>query len=371
MKTTWVAILLGAVALSAVGCRSTLYRAAEAGDVQAVKQELEQGAKPDGKAPMANLLWQIPTSLVTIPLDMVRTVAFPTLIWPVFDPLYYYDDQGKMKYDADKYLTKGVFAFSSKTAADVAEELDRDDVLSELILAGGESSEWARAKVVSEAARKGDAETLRKLLQKGIGANWGCAGDYKPLMLAIGGGHEECARILMDNGANLYLTVTLQGQEISCYDYATAKGQVELYKKLGGSATLAPGSVANKTLSFKVTKTDNDNLVDYADSYQWANGNTRTHEKKMRDLSAEERQCAKEVGETGPWMLLNLMYTKTGHKTAKVKVYDGELRFICNEYTSMDMNLTFDNPTSGTFTADYDSFNRNGSGQMSGTFTLK
>ena len=37
----------------------------------------------------------------------------------------------------------------------------------------------------------------------------------------------------------------------------------------------------------------------------------------------------------------------------------------------MDMNLTFDNPTSGTFTADYDSINRNGSGRVSGTFTLK
>ncbi len=52
MKTSplLASILLAAAAISTTSCRSTLYRAAEEGDVQAVKDELANGAAPSGTA---------------------------------------------------------------------------------------------------------------------------------------------------------------------------------------------------------------------------------------------------------------------------------------------------------------------------------
>ena len=336
-KSVLSVMLLGAVALSGVGCRSTLCVAGGGGDVQAVKQELEQGANPDGKAPMANLLWQIPTSLVTIPLDMVRTVAFPTLIWPIFDPLYYYDDQGKMKYDTDKYLTKGVFAFSSKTAADVAEELDRDAVLTELILAGGQGSEWARAKVVSEAARKGDAETLGKLLQKGIDANWGCSGDYKPLMLAIGGGHEECARVLLAHGASFDAEVEIGGKTVNVYQYACAKGQRDLYKKLGGPIITSPVSVDDKIISVRFDSAQSMYQVDRGGP--WVSDESCNRPPSFFRIT--HKPGGNYLGQHGV-----RTYQKTGENTAVIECYyaEGYDKFY----------LTFTSPNRATATCDGD-----------------
>lgn len=374
IKQTLTTLTLAAAVLSVSACRSTLYNAARDGDLQTVKEELAEGTHPEGKASAANLIWQVPTSLLAAPIDVVRVLGPITLIEPLFDPGWEFtgevDRHGnrKIKFNFDTLLTKKVYQFSSKTAISAA---TNPEIITELLLAGAQGSDYQKSQATSEAARKGDAATLQKLLQKGIKASWYCDGDYNPLMLAIGGGHEECARILLENGASFYSTVTIQGKEVSCIDYATAKGQVELYTKLGGATTLAPVSVAKKTLSFKVTQTDTESLENYEDSFKWGNSNDYVKETRLKDLNKEERQIAKEAGATDLWHELSLYYTKTGYKTAKVEEYDGFERSICNEYTSIDMNLTFDTPTSGTFTAEYSSRNRNGSGQISGTFTLK
>ena len=364
-KTTVCAAALLMLGLSS--CQTSLYRASARGDVQKVKAELADGANPNAKAPSVNLLWQAPALPVCVAADVVQFALVPGTLG------IYTFIRGAVPKDDNFWLTSNMLSYGDKTPMDIATSKEYGDVITELILAGGNASDWAKIKAITEAARKGDAETLRKLMAKGCNAkaDWNCTGEYKPLMLAIGNGHEECARILLENGASFYSTATIQGKEISCFDYASAKGQVELYKKLGGATTLAPVSAAKKTLSFKVTKTDNDNLVDYADSFKWGKGNQYEKSLRLKDLNKFERQIAKEAGETGPWLSQSLNYTKTGYKTATVEEFDQTPRFICNEYTSIKMDLTFDTPTSGSFTGEYSSRNRNGAGQISGTFTLK
>ncbi|MBR5521887.1 MAG: ankyrin repeat domain-containing protein [Akkermansia sp.] len=241
---------LAATALSTTSCRSTLYRAAERGDMQAVQHELNTGANPDGKASLGNLFWQIPAGLVAVPLDMTRILASLTYVWITIDPMLYLDNKGHLQIDSDESLSKRIFTFNGKTAAVVAEENNHMDIVEELILAGGDASYKAMAKMVSDAARQGDVTTLRKLLQQGINPDWNCFGDYSPLMLAIGSGHEECARLLLSMGAKFTSDVTINGSEITCYEYAASKGQLALYKKLGGPV-IAPESVKGKTIVFQ------------------------------------------------------------------------------------------------------------------------
>ena len=88
---------LAATALSTTSCRSTLYRAAERGDMQAVQHELNTGANPDGKASLGNLFWQIPAGLVAVPLDMTRILASLTYVWITIDPMLYLENEELLK----------------------------------------------------------------------------------------------------------------------------------------------------------------------------------------------------------------------------------------------------------------------------------
>ena len=336
-NSVFVSLLLGAVALSCTACRSTLYNAAAAGNLQAVKQELAQGADPNGRASNANLLWQIPTCVITFPIDMARSLAFTTLIWPMFDPLYYFDSNGDWQYNEDKYFTQEVFNFTSKTAADVATSMKRYDILTEVIIAGGQSSEWARAKVVSEAARRGDTETLKKLLQKGIDPNWNCSGDYNPLMLAIGEGHEGCARLLLEHGARFESKVKIQNKTISVYQRAVSMGQRDLYKKLGGPIVTSPVSLNGKIITMHY---DNAQVIHKTDpNAPWEKGSC----ENMHPISF---RITHKPGRNYKGQHRVYTYQKTGENTAIIECYYSEAyeKHI----------LTFTSPTRATATCDSD-----------------
>ena len=335
MKTSplLASILLAAVAISTTSCRSTLYRAAEEGDVQAVKDELANGAAPSGKASAGNLSWQIPTAIITLPIDIVRLVnPLGGIVDPGWHKTGELNEQGKPKwaFDFDTLLTKKVCLFSSKTAMDIATEKEHADVITELILAGSQSSDWAKIKAVTEAARKGDAETLRLLMEKGCHekADWNVKGDYKPLMLAIGNGHEECARILLEYGAKFDSTVTLDNRVVTCYDYAAAKGQITLYTKLGGILAASPASLAGKRITF----THGKGIPIWTIQ---ANGNSYTTPSFAQDNTCKDN---------APDIPNSFVYQKTGEKTATINIdgYEVAATYI----------LTFTTPTSGTASCD-------------------
>ncbi len=338
MKTNRFVVLTTAatVALFTSSCRSTLYRAARDGDLPTVKAELAEGEDPNTKTSAAHLLWQVPTSLVTIPLDAVQIgLAFGTLgIYPIL--------MGWESHSASSpFLTKRVIDFGKQTPTDIATTKEHADIITELILAGGNASAWAKAKAVTEAARSGNADTLQKLLQKGCLANHYCDGDYRPLMLAIGAGHEECARILLENGAQFSSTVTIQEKEITCYDYAVAMRQQELYKKLGGTIIASPASVAGKKIHFdfgaaKYRETE------YCSSAgeRWGNwsksGNHVTSTLPFgKNNRAEKRRY---VDDYELWS-----YKKTGARTATVEYEAHE--------EGDTYHLTFDSATSGIATS--------------------
>lgn len=56
-------------------CRSALYRAAEQGDVELVRQELAAGALSAGEPVWANALWQYPAKLVLAPVDLMLGIC--------------------------------------------------------------------------------------------------------------------------------------------------------------------------------------------------------------------------------------------------------------------------------------------------------
>ncbi len=235
---------LAATALSTTSCRSTLYRAAEAGDIQAVREELKTGADPNGKPSRAQLIWQVPAIVASIPVDVAQ-------VGLTIGTLGVYADV-VMKPQEEPFLLSKIERFIHKRAIEVAEENNHLDIVKELVIAGSDARDWLKAKLVSDAARQGDAITLNKLLQQGIDPDWYCSGDYNPLMLAIGGGHEECARLLLNKGAEFTSNVTIGGAEVTCYDYAASMGKIALYNKLGGPI-IAPESVKGKTIVFQYT----------------------------------------------------------------------------------------------------------------------
>ncbi|MDO5464391.1 MAG: hypothetical protein Q4F40_05615 [Akkermansia sp.] len=76
-KYVLLSVLGGSCLLSS--CHSNLYRAAERGDITAVRREIayantlsesEKEEHLSGEPSSANLLWIIPTALITIPLDL-------------------------------------------------------------------------------------------------------------------------------------------------------------------------------------------------------------------------------------------------------------------------------------------------------------
>lgn len=343
--------LLTCAALFTTGCRSTLYRAAEAGDVQTVKAELADGAEPSGKASAANLLWQIPTGIITIPVDLVRLFLPGTPGW--------YETGKKtergtpeMKFDWKTLLTRKVYNYRKATAMDVATDKNHAEVITELILAGSDASDWAKNIAIAGAASKGDAETLRKLMgtacrQK---ADWNNVGNYKPLMLAIGNGHEECARILLENGAKFESTVTLNNQEVTCYDYAVSKGQLELYKKLGGTIIAAPVSIVGKKIIFDYSSAQISEGGYSGGSLSWGDWK-KCNARTLNTLTFGKNNYVKHLGtgfvdteggterEYTSWK-----YKKTGSRTAEVTRCGADAE-------GEDFYLTFDSATTGTATS--------------------
>ena len=350
MKKLILALTISAVGLSA--CRSTLYSAARDGDLQTVKEELAEGADPEGKASGANLIWQVPTYLLALPIDIVRLLGPITLIEPFIDPGWEFsgevDKNGnrKLRFNDDTFLTKKVYQFGDKTAMSVTKN---PEIITELLLAGAAGSDFQKAKATSEAARKGDAATLQKLLQKGIKASWYCSGDYNPLMLAIGGGHEECARVLLANGATFSDTVTVGGKEITCYDYAVSKGQAELYKNLGGTIIAAPNSVRGKkiVLDFSQAKSqtgnyDNNGKIQWGayinDTFQVGAWKKCDPSQKITPVFGKNNKWERPDRLGGDWAKWE--YKKTGPRTAV-------LSNSAHEWNE-EWELRFDSATTGT-----------------------
>jgi hypothetical protein len=139
-------LFLGALATTALittSCHSTLFCAARDGDIQTVRSELANNADPEGTASAANLLWQVPAGIVAIPVDAVQLalgIATKGEYFELDTPVF----------------TERTFYFRSKTAMQVAEQKGNVDIMTELILAGATSSAWAKSKVLTEAARRGD-----------------------------------------------------------------------------------------------------------------------------------------------------------------------------------------------------------------------
>ena len=243
MKNKYIALATLAAA-SLTSCHTTLYNAAREGDVKTVREELAEGADINKGASKANLIWQVPAVFVAPVLDVAQ-------IGLAIGTLGIYDNLVLSK--QDQPLMEKVINFSKKTPMEVA---TNPDVITELLLAGAQGTGWDKTKALAEAAGKGDAVTLHKLLEKSCKdrADWNNENDYKPLMLAIGGGHEECARILLEHGANFSSYVLIGGKAITCYDYASAEGQLALYKKLGGPMAEAPECIAGKKIYFDYSR---------------------------------------------------------------------------------------------------------------------
>ncbi|MBQ2379532.1 MAG: ankyrin repeat domain-containing protein [Akkermansia sp.] len=340
MKNKYIALATLAAA-SLTSCHTTLYNAAREGDVKTVREELADGADINKGASKANLIWQVPATVVAVPIDAVQIAGIPVAVTPIIY-IMLFGENGSYQ-GGIKFLTKAVTQFGDKTPMQAA---TNPDVITELLLAGAQGTDWDKSKAVTEAARKGDAVTLRKLMEKscrGRGENY-CEGDYRPLMLAIGGGHEECARILLEHGAKFTSTATVNKTTVDCYDYAVAKGQLNLYKKLGGTIFCSPSSIKGKKIVF-----------DYDSAFmsiaeEDINGNIYWGKwQKYREIDDyitlrstvifDKNNISNYKGKYGDDFII-CTYKKNGSKTAMldIEAYEYGDKF----------NLTFDSETTGT-----------------------
>lgn len=112
-------------------CHTTLYNAAKEGDVETVRQELTAGVPMNKSASKANLIWQIPTALITVPLDVVQVAGVPLLVTPIAYALA----TGSSKVTV-KFLSDSVFNFGDKTPLEVAYEKGHTAVVDEFAKAG-------------------------------------------------------------------------------------------------------------------------------------------------------------------------------------------------------------------------------------------
>lgn len=115
-------------------CHTTLYNAAKEGDAETVRQELAAGAPMNKSDSKANLIWQIPTALITVPLDVVQVAGMPILVTPIAYVLIAGENgryEGKLK-----FLTESVFNFGDKTPLEVAYEKGHTAVVDEFAKAG-------------------------------------------------------------------------------------------------------------------------------------------------------------------------------------------------------------------------------------------
>lgn len=129
MKMKWkksaLVLCAGAVLLSS--CHTALYHAAKAGDVATVRREIVNGADVNESAGSSNLWWQVPTCLLTVPLDIGLT----------FGTLGLYNECirsfGK---PSRPNLTQYVTKFGSVSPAEIAWRHNKLAVLDELAKAG-------------------------------------------------------------------------------------------------------------------------------------------------------------------------------------------------------------------------------------------
>ena len=119
---------LSALALCLSSCHTTLYNAAALGDVETVRRELAAGANPNKSASKANLIWQIPSALVTVPVDVAQVGLFIGTLG-LYGILVGWDE--KVYFASDP-----VFDFGKKPPAEVAYERGHTAVLDELAKAG-------------------------------------------------------------------------------------------------------------------------------------------------------------------------------------------------------------------------------------------
>lgn len=225
-------------------CHSTLYRAAKVGDVQTIREELKNGANPEGTASAANILWQIPAFPIVLTADVAQISA-------IIGTLGFYGNVIPLIYE--KELTPDVLYFRDKTAMEVALKNKQVESVSELIIGGASCNNKTKAYAVTQTAKKGDAQLLERLLQKGCNANHYCMGELPPLMQAIVHGHEESARILLAKGA-IFNDVSCKSDGVSCYEVAKKYNQLPLFLKLGGSVDMAPSSIQGRTININYSK---------------------------------------------------------------------------------------------------------------------
>ena len=157
-------------------------------------------------------------------------------------------------------------------------------------------------------------------------------------MLALGNGHEECARLLMAHGAKLDETVIIQGKSVTSYDYAEAKGQLDLYKKLGGAMSEAPSSMQGKKIYFDYSKARETVSEQIWDSSSKTRAYKSTKSPWSTSAFNKNNKCAEDSEQGCMW---NYEYEKTGTNTATL--YTAGSGSITESY-----ELTFKTCNSGT-----------------------
>ncbi len=136
-KTVRLNVLLWFVSCAALilsSCHSTLYNAAKQGDVETVKKELAAGVSVNKSASNANLLWQIPTSLITVPLDTVNVVGYSIGMFTI--GILGIPTSMMRGNNHLVFLTESVFNFEDQTPAEVAYENNHTAVVEEFVKAG-------------------------------------------------------------------------------------------------------------------------------------------------------------------------------------------------------------------------------------------
>ncbi len=150
---------IGGVALAAAAtvfmssCRSVLYNAAERGDLRTVELQLtERHADVNAKPSKAHLWWQIPTYLVTVPVDITLNYGSVFIL-----PLYV---------ENPFVTTKWVADFGKKTALEAALENGHLDVVECLIAHGAKCSPELKARFNEEKETKKLLQEAKQKLRK-------------------------------------------------------------------------------------------------------------------------------------------------------------------------------------------------------------
>lgn len=112
-------MLAAAAAISLNSCRSPLYYAAERGDTQTVIRQLARHEDVNDKPSKAHLWWQIPTYLVTVPVDITLNYGSIFIL-----PLYV---------DNPFITTKWIADFGKKTPLEAALSNGKFDTVEVLI----------------------------------------------------------------------------------------------------------------------------------------------------------------------------------------------------------------------------------------------